>query len=207
MIRLLLLTLLLLADQPGVVAQSNEGGPQIMRLKPGDRIVVRIFREEDMSGEYHVPASGIVTFARVGPRPVVGLSTQALQDSITKAYRVFLRDWVSIDVRFERRVTVLGAVQKPGLVFVDETMTVAEALALAGGAETHGRTDRVRLYRGDNVVKTEITRSTRIADLPLESGDQLFVPERSWLARNTPLVSALASGAISVLVAILVQKE
>jgi hypothetical protein len=44
----------------------------------------------------------------------------------------------------------------------------------------------------------------RILDSPIESGDQVFVPERSWVSRN-PGVIAAAITATGVLVATLLR--
>ena len=199
---------LLLMLAVGAVAQSRAPNvPGSMQLKPGDRMKLRIFQEEDMSGEFNIPSSGVIVLPKIGPRKVTDIPIGVLQDSIVHAFRAFLREWVSIDLVFERRITVLGAVREPGIVYVDETMTIAEALALAGGVDREGRPDEVQLYRGDQKLVSSITRSRRIADLPLESGDQLFVPERNWFSRNMPLVAALVSGVVSVGVAVLVRKN
>ena len=128
-----------------------------------------------------------------------------LRDSIINALRVYLNN-PSIEITFLKRINILGAVRNPGVFNVDETMTVATALALAGGAQGQGRQDQVELYRGDQRLVANIARRSRIAELPLESGDQLFVPERGWAARNTPIVVALVSGVVSVGLTLMTQR-
>jgi protein involved in polysaccharide export with SLBB domain len=73
-------------------------------------------------------------------------------------------------------------------------MVVADALALAGGTTPDGRQDRIQLIRGGEVLTTDISQRTRIADLPLQSGDQLYVPERSWFSRHGVANSFIAAG-------------
>jgi polysaccharide export outer membrane protein len=183
-------------------AQQNGAARTGERLKPGDVIKLWIWQEKDWSGEFLVPESGEVVFPRIGARNVTTQSKSALRDSILDALRIYLNN-PSIEISFLKRINILGAVRTPGVYNVDETMTVATALALAGGAERDGKQDRVELYRGDQKLIASINRRTRIVELPLESGDQLYVPERSWTNRNTPVIAALVSGVVSVAIAFL----
>ncbi len=89
----------------------------------------------------------------------------------------------SVDVAVLRRVQVVGAVQKPGLYHVDPTMTIADAIALAGGVSPDGRTDRVEIIREGQRLRAGTGRML-ISQSAVQSGDQLFVPERSWVSRN-----------------------
>ena len=175
-----------------------------MHLRPGDVVKLWIWREEELSGEFPVPETGIVVFPKIGPWNVMQSSLAKLKEELRTEYLKYLRN-PSIELTFLRRVSILGAVRDPGLYPVDETMTVASVLALAGGTTQHGRPDQVELFRDGKKLVTKITQRTRISELPLRSGDQLYVPERSWFARNTPIVSALLSGLVSVTIALIVQ--
>ena len=189
-------------------AQSSSAAPITVNsatLKPGDLIKLLVWREEDLTGDLLVPESGIVVFPKIGPIQVTGISKAVLRDSVVRALQTYLRN-PSIEVLFQHRITVQGNVRKPGIYHVDGTHSLADVLALAEGADPNGKPDEVRLIRGSTTIVGGLTRGTRIANLPLESGDQLYVPQRSWLERNTPLVAALVSGIVSVGVAILVQK-
>jgi len=171
-------------------------------LRAGDVVKLWIWREEEMSGEFSVPESGVVVLPKLGAWKVTGRATRELKAELVAEYQKYLRN-PAIEITFLRRVNVLGAVNEPGVYSVDPTMTVANALALAGGTRPDGKPDQVQLYRDGTKLIAKITQRTRIADLPIQSGDQLFVPERSWLARNTGLVAALVPTLISVTVAIL----
>jgi polysaccharide biosynthesis/export protein len=177
----------------------------VRRLRPGDVITLWVWREEDMNGDFAVSETGVVVLPRIGPRNVLDAEPAALRDSLLTELRKTLNN-PSIEIRFGRRVTILGAVAKPGLYTVDETMTIAEALAKAGGTIPSGKPDEVRLYRDDQVVRSKITQRTSIKNLPLQSGDQLYVPERGWLARNSGIASVMLSGLISVTIALLVNR-
>ena len=49
-----------------------------------------------------------------------------------------------------------------------------------------------------------LNANTTIAESPIGSGDQIFVPERSWFSRNTGLVATGITATVSVILAILI---
>jgi polysaccharide export outer membrane protein len=173
------------------------------RVGPGDVLRVLIWREEDLSGEFTVSQDGTVVLPKLGPYAVTGRVPDELRAELVREYQKYLRN-PSIEITFLKRITVLGAVREPGLILVDPTMTVAEALALAGGTLPEGGTDRIELVRDGRRVQT-VTERTRIGELSMQSGDRLFVPERSWASRNGGVVAAIITGAASVAVALILR--
>jgi polysaccharide export outer membrane protein len=197
------LVAMLFATASPLAAQQSAASPGGAVLRPGDVVKLLIWREEDFSGEFPVALDGSVVLPRIGRQEVTGESPDALRTRWLKEFERYLRN-PSIEITFLRRVTVLGAVREAGLKHVDPTMTIAQALALAGGTTPDGATDRIVLMRDGEQIQT-VTERMRIAETPLRSGDQLFVPERSWISRNTGIVAALISGAASIVVALLIR--
>ena len=197
---LLLVCALRVTQAHAQTADPTKSSGDSMRV--GDVVKLRIWREEEMSGEFPVPESGIVVLPKLGPRQVLGRPTSELRTSLVAEYQKYLRN-PAIEITFLRRVNVLGAVNEPGVFSLDETMTVAHALAMAGGARPDGKSDQVELYRDGQKLAGRISQRTRLGDLQVRSGDQLFVPERSWASRNTGLIAALLSSAVSVTIAII----
>jgi protein involved in polysaccharide export with SLBB domain len=140
-----------------------------------------------MSGDIPVNEEGVATLPRIGPLQVGNLAADSLKRMLIRSYAVFLRD-PAVDITVLRRVTILGAVRTPNVYHLEPTMTVAEALALAGGVAPEGKQDQVEVRREGSVVALKLSRRVRLADTPLRSGDELYVPQRSWLSRNTGLV-------------------
>ncbi len=173
-------------------------------LRPGDVIRLQIWREPLMSGEFLVDEAGIVVFPRIGEYRVLDETPESLEAKLLAAYRKYLRN-PSIDVTVLRRIRIMGAVKSPGLYPVDPTVTVADAIALAGGATPIGDPTKVQIIRNDEVVTTELNQNTRLADSPIQSGDQLFVPERSWVARNSNVVAATIAGLMSLVIALFIR--
>lgn len=184
-------------DSAAASATASDGGT----LKPGDVVRLKIWREPDLSGDFLVDEHGGVVVPKLGRIQVVGLSPDSLKSQLIDAYSVYLRN-PSIEVVLLRRITILGGVRNPGLYPVDPTMTLAEAYALAGGIAPEGKLNEVELVRGGQRTSYKISETTRIADTPLQSGDQLYVPTRSWLSRNTWVVTAAIGTTTTVLFAL-----
>ncbi len=184
---------LLLAQKP------DSAGAGERTLQPGDVVVVEVWREEDLSGQFLVDEKGSVTLPLLGVRNVVGLSFEALRDELLGAYRAELRN-PSVTVTPMRRVYVFGEVHEPGLYTVDPTVSLAGAVALAGGANPQGDIRRMRVVRDGQVVLRGVPGEAALASVDIKSGDQIFVGRRSWFERNsTFLVSAMLSVASIVI--------
>jgi len=170
-------------------------------MRAGDVIRLRIWREPDLSGEFPVDEQGTAVFPKIGPVHVLRLHPDSLRASLVRSYSVYLRN-PAIEVTLLRRITILGGVKTPGLYPVDPTMTLADAFALAGGVTTDAKPDQVELVRGGKRYHFTVSRETPIGDTAVRSGDQLYVPTKAWLARNTWIVTAAIGASVSILLTV-----
>jgi protein involved in polysaccharide export with SLBB domain len=193
-----------IAEPPGAQARTAEAFPTMEQagttaqvvstaaLEPGDVLRLRVWREPEMSGDFAVSESGTVVLPRLGPVSVLGISAQVLQQRLLQAYAQFLNN-PSVEVIPLRRISVLGAVRTPGFYTVDPSVTAGETISLAGGPTPDGKFNFVELRRDGQKVDLNLMRNPELADMPLHSGDQLYVPQTSWLSRNrTWVISTLA---------------
>jgi protein involved in polysaccharide export with SLBB domain len=125
-------------------------------LRPGDMVRLRIWREPDLSGEYHVDEHGVAVFPKIGPVAVGQLSTDSVKSLLVASYTQFLQN-PSVEVVFLRRINVLGWVKNPGLYYVDPTMTLADALARAGGVSPDGNAKKIALFHGGERVAERLS--------------------------------------------------
>ena len=174
--------------------------------RAGDVIRLQIWREPDLSGDFPIDETGVVVFPRIGPLQVTSESPESLKAKLIGAYKPLLTH-SSINVTLLRRVQVLGAVRNPGLYPLDPTMTVGDALAVAGGTTTQGNPDKLELIRRGRKLAVDLSQDTRIADSPIRSGDQLFIPERSWISRNPGVVGASIAAGVSLIVALFISSR
>lgn len=188
---------------PGAGAAQTmpgDGSLSSQTLRPGDVVRLAIWREPDFSGEFTVDRSGVIVLPRLGDVQVLDLDPGTLKETLLEGYRRYLVN-PSIEITILRRVNVMGAVQRPGLYPVDPTVTIADVLALAGGSTPIGDPSKIRLIRDGEVISTTLGEGTRIGESPIRSGDQIVVPERSWITRNAGVVAASISAVVTLIVA------
>jgi polysaccharide export outer membrane protein len=183
--------------RPGLAQGPQTGATEQEYVRPGDVVKLWVWREEELSGEFLVPETGVVVFPKIGPQTVTEQPMHQLRERLLAEFQKYLRN-PSVEISFLRRVNILGAVRKPGVYPLEPTMTVAMAIAMAEGSTPEGRMDRVELLRDGQRLVANINQRTRIAELPIQSGDQLYVPERSWISRNSALFATLVSSAFSI---------
>ena len=184
--------------------QAQTQPPAAALLRPGDVVRLKIWREPDLSGDFQVNESGIVVIPRVGALNVASQSPDSLRTRLFNEFREVLSH-SAIEVTFLRRVQILGSVRNPGLYPLDPTMTVGDALAVAGGTTPDGDVNRIELRREGMATPLKLNRGTRVAESAIRSGDQLFIPERRWSARNSGLIATAIAAGASLLVALIVR--
>lgn len=182
------------------VADSDRGAAGSTEpLAPGDAIQLAFSREPDLGGDFPVDENGAVVLPLLGTRTVRQRSPAELKRSLLADYAQQIRNQ-DVRITLLRRVRILGAVKNPGLYRVDPTMTVVDAVALAGGATEQGKLKQVRVFRDGHEVGSSLDLNARL--LPqLHSGDQIVVPERSWFSRNGGYVIAAGISAVGIIVA------
>jgi protein involved in polysaccharide export with SLBB domain len=183
-----------IAQSPPATSPVRDSLP----LRPGDLIRLRVWREPDMSGDFLVNEAGIAVLPEIGPMEVTRGPADKVEASIIRELSTYLNH-PSIDLALLRRVQVAGAVEKPGLYHIDPTMTIGDAIALAGGVSGSGRTDKVEILRAGQKLPGSVSGRSYISQTPVRSGDQLYVPERSWISRNPGVILAFLS-TITVLI-------
>jgi polysaccharide export outer membrane protein len=182
-------------DSGAVLAGPQSDARASDVLRPGDVLRLRIWLEPDMSGEYEVDENGMAVLPRLGVVKVSGVPVADLKRQLVARYREFLQN-PSIEIVPLRRVAIVGAVQNPGIYRVEPSVTVGEAVSIAGGRTRDGKRDVIELSRAGRRVEIDLQQRLDLAGMPLASGDQIYLPERSWLSQNaTWFVSTLVGAA------------
>jgi polysaccharide biosynthesis/export protein len=190
----------------GVSAQSVtppvQGQP--LPITVGDQLRIETWREAQYSGVYTVDAAGRVTLPQVGRWTVQGLTADSLRERLVAAWGQTLRDPV-VQVTVLRRIRVLGEVTSPGLFHLDETFSVADALAMAGGRTPLAKNGVVRFRRGDTDKWVDVRSDLPLRAVDVRTGDELFVPRQGWWERNTaPMIGAIG-GLLGIVAALTVR--
>jgi protein involved in polysaccharide export with SLBB domain len=198
---LILLFTLLVSQGLSAQAAPSTRTPAAV-LQPGDVLKIEIWREENLSGEFLVDEAGRVTLPLLGNRLVGGMTLTAVRDTLLIAYRKELRN-PSISIIPLRTVYILGEVNEPGRYEVDPTVSLAGAIALAGGASQQGDLDKIRVIREGEVILRGVRAEEALDRIDIRSGDQIFVDERGWFERNSTFLVSASLGVVSIIISII----
>lgn len=192
------------SSSPPPLTAPAEGVRPDPGLRPGDAVRVQVWREDDLSGTFTVDDRGVVTLPLLGEREVAGLEPARLRDDLLTDYREYLQN-PSIQVTVLRRINILGAVTQPGLYPVDATISLSEALGMAGGITPAGDEDDIRVIRDGRVIHRALDQATMVGAVDIRSGDQVVVGEKGWFARNPGALLGSLLGATAVIITALVR--
>jgi protein involved in polysaccharide export with SLBB domain len=174
-----------------------------LALRPGDMIRVKVYREPELNGEYLVDLEGLTTLPLIGEQPVTGIPIRELRQRLVEAYKVHLQN-PSIEITPLRRIQILGEVQRPGLYPIDPTVTIAGAVALAGGATPSGDITRIRIFRDGQSLDARVGVAKSLTSFDIRSGDEIIVDQKSWFTRNSPFVISAVLSATSIITSIII---
>lgn len=158
------------------------------RVGANDLLDIEVLNLENGKRTVRVNAAGYVTMPLIGAVTVAGLTQQEIESQIAGLYgQKYLQDpQVSVFIRefTTERITVDGAVVKPGIYPLVGQMTLLRVIALAGGFGQIANSQQVMLFRqgekGERQVATfdvERIRSGKDPD-PMIRGDDLIVVQR-----------------------------
>lgn len=162
---------------------------------------------------YLVSEDGTIKFPILGDISAAGLSKKQLENTITQLLidKKLLFDPIVTSRFLNFRVTVLGEVLRPGVVYVpSEQISILEAIGQAGDLTIYGLRDNVILIRqegGEKLVKRLNLNSSQILKSPyffLKSNDVLYIqPGKEKIAsinRTQQLLPVVLSGLSLVII-------
>jgi polysaccharide export outer membrane protein len=161
-------------------ASSADLSAQEYRVGPGDILEVAVFQVDELNRKVRVSGSGTIILPLLGEIHVGGMTAAQIEAELArKLGEKYLRDpQVSVFVSEYRsqQITVMGAVQKPGVFSVYRPRTLMEMLSEAGGlSEEAGRKVYVQAVAPDPETGRP-THQNLVVDLRevLESGDPRY---------------------------------
>jgi polysaccharide export outer membrane protein len=177
--------------------RSRPAGPpnlppptQSTTVGPGDVFEVSVVDEKDLPHEFRVQPDGSINFPYLDRLVVAGLEPQAIEELIKKelaARKILTSPQVTLEVKQynSKKVSVVGAVQKPGSLPWSDGMKLIDAISLSGGLTALADGDHVRITRivGPSrtmtaTVSVDDITDGRTPDVPLQAGDTIKVEQR-----------------------------
>ena len=157
-------------------------------IGPEDMLMITVWKNDALSRTLPVRPDGKVSLPLLHDVQAAGLTAMQLRDKLASAFGEFMPNpEVSVTVMEVRsyRVSVLGEVQKPGVLQLKADTTVLEAIALAGGFRDFASPGKITILRKDSNGATQkirfnynrVVKDNRSEDnVTLKSGDVVVVP-------------------------------
>lgn len=141
------------------LAADNEQAPGAYILGPDDQIIIRAIDLEEIKAEpVRIDMRGNISLPLLGRMHVAGLALDQVEAELTSRLRAYLREpevTVSIAEFRSQPVSVLGAVNNPGVLQLQGRRTMFEVLSQVGG------------LRADAGNSIKITRRREWGPIPL----------------------------------------
>lgn len=177
----------LASAQDILTTASVSPGSGDYQLAPLDVIDVTVFQVPDLNRTAQVNTSGMVSLPLIGLVPVAGKTTvEVEQDLAARFGATYLQNpqvGVAIKEAASQRITIGGAVNKPGVFPIAGETTLLQAMAMAEGLTEVGDRSGVIILRGAS-DRREIARfdldAIRTGSSPdptLLAGDVVMVDE------------------------------
>ena len=177
------------AASPVTSVPSGTPIPSDYVIGPGDVLQISVWKNDTLSRVVPVRPDGKISMPLLHDVSAAGLTAMQLRDKISRALAEFLPNpEVAVAVTDVRsmRVSVLGEVQKPGVLELRGTTTILEAIAMAGGFRDFASPSKITVIRTDAGGQTQKIRfnynravsngSSDEKNLVLKPGDVVVVP-------------------------------
>jgi polysaccharide biosynthesis/export protein len=157
-------------------------------IGPDDLLAVNVWREPEISRSVVVRPDGKISLPLVGELRANGRTPAQLQDEIKGQLSNYLSNpevTVIVQEARSQKFNILGQVEHPGSYPLSRSMTVLDAIALAGGLRDFAKSGRIYVLR----VKTDGSRArlefnykdvikgqSQSQNVELQSRDTVVVP-------------------------------
>jgi protein involved in polysaccharide export with SLBB domain/capsule polysaccharide export protein KpsE/RkpR len=199
----------LFAQPPDTFAPvDNVQVPSDYTIGPGDELRIHIWGQIDADLRTEVDRSGRIYIPKVGEVAVTGVRYGELEGYLKEAIDRVFKDFsltVAIGRLHSIQVFVVGQASAPGVYTISSLSTLINAVFASGGPSAQGSLRHIQLRRSDRVVQEFdlydlLVKGDKSHDVPLQSGDVVFIPAVGPLAGvtgsvNTPAIYELKNGA------------
>jgi polysaccharide export outer membrane protein len=171
------------------------------KIAPMDKLSIKVFKMEDLSGDYDVDLAGNISLPLIGQVKAANLTTAELDQNLTQKlgdkYLEHPDVSVAIKASTAHVVTVDGAVKDGGQFPVGGPITLIQAVAMAKGTTEDANPRRVAVFRTiggqRQAAAFDLTsiRRGQMADPQIYPGDIIVVDGSSVKAAEKQLFQSI----------------
>jgi len=170
--------------------------PNDYKISLRDQLRVILSGSKNAVFNLNVKLDGTILFPELGAISVVGLSFQELKDKLSLLIQESYIG-VNIDISIQnlsaKKITIVGAVKKPGTYLINPFSTITSALAYSGGISEIGSLRDIKLIRNNKEVFSFdlydlLIKGDRSEDITIEAGDTILINAASKFVEITGAV-------------------
>jgi protein involved in polysaccharide export with SLBB domain len=150
----------------------------------GDRVALYVQGEPNLPDTVLVEPGPQITLPLFGSISLAGVLRSEIQEHLTQELGKIIHEPV-VRAQGLMRLSIQGAVGRPGFYVVPADLLVQDALMMAGGPAGDANLEKIRIERGtDRILEgqmmQEAMREGRTLDqLSLQAGDQVYLPRKT----------------------------
>jgi polysaccharide export outer membrane protein len=193
--------------EAGRLTAASDPSSSAYKIGPLDLLDITVFRVPELSKTVQVAATGTINLPLVGEVPAAGRTAQDVERDLTKRFGAKFLQSPQVNVTIKeynsQRVTIDGAVKKPGVYPIRGETTLLQLIATAEGLTDTAQTEIAVFRKADGksqAAKFDVDeiRSGRAKDPEILEGDLIVVSDSSLKTTYQGLLKALPVTSIFV---------
>jgi polysaccharide export outer membrane protein len=157
--------------------------PRTYVIGAEDVLMIRVWREPDLTGMVGVRPDGMISLALLGDLQAGGITPEKLAERVKEGYTKYVTEpevMVQVTQVNSKKYFVMGEVGRPGQYMLVVPTTISQALTIAGGFREYADTKNILILRGPKRYKFNyrdwVQGKNLGQNILLESGDQIIIP-------------------------------
>lgn len=152
-------------------------------FRVGDRFILTIRQDSVRSDTVDVRDSLLVSVLNIPPVSVAGVLRSELNAKMGAHVARFLRN-VDVNTNILTRVSILGAVQRPGFYYAAPDRPLSDLVMVAGGPGADANLAQLEIVRGSAKLlkakdsKKLLKEGRTLEQLDVQSGDEVRIPQK-----------------------------
>ncbi len=182
-----LVLFMILSALPGFSQDAAPKADPLYVIQPNDMLEIFVWKEPELTRKVLVRPDGRISFPLVQDLQAGGVTPGELRDQIQSRLKQYLTApnvTIIVDAIKSYTVFVVGKVQKPGAITIENPLTVLQALAMAGGFQDYAKDSEMTVIRRSGKDSTVFEFNYRDVvkgkasdqNIVLKSGDVVVVP-------------------------------
>jgi polysaccharide export outer membrane protein len=157
----------------------TRGAGSPYRLGPGDKLRIKAYDDVNLTGEYEVNNSGFISFPLVGQVKAAGSTTSQLEQTLAARMKGKIAQDPKINIELATYASfyIHGEVKKAGVYPYQPGLTVADAIATAGGLTYRANENTIYLQHAGARAQQIVSLDEPVRIYP---GDNIRVSERMF---------------------------